>query len=356
MQTALAVPGVAIALALLGPVPPTAADIAQRHVVAIGGYAKVRALTSISYTGVYRESGFTLVASQTFMRPYYEVVDPHLQPTIKEGYDGRPWEYYAEFGVVLRTAGSPGMATTHASEFGDSLVDYEAKGTHIALVGCNSILSRQAFDVLVTLEDGFAKHVFVDEQTYLIVGSRQTAKVHAFGARVTSQSLIGGYRRVAGVLLPTAFREVDLATGKELNRLTWTKIVANRTLPVSMFSPPRFVRTPLSALLEDLYAHRSDASRDVEDFGTFRRRFAAVNTEAGIEFIAYQILKTGISASAIALLLVNAHDYPRSADAQFGLGRAYRVAGRERLAAAAFRSALRLRPNDARALQALKQF
>jgi hypothetical protein len=94
--------------------PPSVAEIAARHVAAIGGVEHVRALTSIAYTGVYRESGASLKASQTYMRPYYEVVDPHLEPAIKEGFDGRPWEYYAEFGVVLRTSGPQGMATTHA--------------------------------------------------------------------------------------------------------------------------------------------------------------------------------------------------------------------------------------------------
>jgi cytochrome c-type biogenesis protein CcmH/NrfG len=55
------------------------------------------------------------------------------------------------------------------------------------------------------------------------------------------------------------------------------------------------------------------------------------------------------------LLAANVHDYPRSADAQFGLGRAYRVAGREQLAVAAFRRALQLRPSDVRARAALRQ-
>jgi hypothetical protein len=333
----------------------SAAAIAERHVAAIGGYDRIHALQSISYSGIYRESGVSLEASQTYMRPYYEVVDPHLQPAILEGFDGRPWEYYAEFGVVLRTAGAPGMATTHASEFDDSLVDFTAKDEQIALVGEMTIQNRRSFDVLVTLSDGFQKHLYIDEQTYLINGIRQTAKVHAFGDRITSESVVGGYRRVAGLLFPTTFREIDLATGRELNRLTWTKIEINRPLPVALFSPPRFARTPLSALLEDLYARRNEPSYDRGRYEAFLRQHPSVNAEAGIEFIGYQILKTGVTSSAIALLAANAQDHPRSADAQFGLGRAYRVAGREQLAVAAFRHALRLNPSDARARAALQQ-
>jgi hypothetical protein len=354
MNLLLALAYAMIAAAVSG-LPPSAASIAERHVAAIGGYDRVHALHSISFAGVYRESGDSLEASQTFMRPYYEVVDPHLQPAIKEGFDGRPWEYYEEFGVVLRTAGPPGMATTHASEFDDSLVDYAAKGEAIALDGETAIQGRRSYDVLVTLRDGFQKHVYVDEQTFLISGVRQTAKVHAFGSRVTSESVFGAYRRVAGVLFPTTSREVDLSTGRELNRLTWTKIRVDLPLPVSMFSPPRFVRSPRSAMLEDLYAHRDDASYDSGRYQAFHLRSPSVNTEAGVEFIGYQILKTGVTSSAVALLAANAHDYPRSADAQFGLGRAYRVAGRERLAIAAFRRALQLRPSDSRARAALAQ-
>jgi hypothetical protein len=334
---------------------PSAATIAARHIAAIGGYHRIHALRTIAYSGVYQESGVSLEASQTYMRPYYEVVDPHLQPAIKEGFDGRPWEYYAEFGVVLRTAGSPGMATTHASEFDDSLVDYAAKDERIALDGETTIQGRRSFDVLVTLSDGFQKHLYVDRQTYLITAVRQTAKVHAFGDRVTSESVYGGYRRFAGVLLPTTFREVDLATGRELNRLTWTGVRVNQQLPIAMFSPPRFVRSPLSALLEDLYVHRDDPVYARVHYEAFRRRNPLVNTESDIEFIGYQILKTGVSASAVALLAANVRDHPVSADARFGLGRAYRAAGRERLAIAEFRSALRLRPTDSRARAALQQ-
>jgi hypothetical protein len=218
-----------------------------------------------------------------------------------------------------------------------------------------SIAGRNTYDVLVRLRDGFEKHLYVDEETYLIVASRQTAKVHAFGEKVTSQSLIGGYRRIAGVLLPTTFREVDLATGRELNRLTWTAIAVNRTIPLAFFSPPRCTRSPLSALLEDLYAHRDDASHDANALASFRRRNPSSNTEAAIEFIGYQILKTGVSASGVALLSANVREYPRSADAQFGLGRAYRVAGQERLAVAALKRAMQLRPGFPRAMQGLRQ-
>ena len=354
MNLLLALAGAMIAAAASG-LPPFAASIAERHIDAIGGFERVHALRSISFSGVYRESGVSLEASQTFMRPYYEVVDPHLQPAIKEGLDGRPWEYYEEFGVVLRTAGAPGMATTHASEFDDSLADYAAKGERIELDGEKAVEGRRSYDILVTLSDGFQKHVYVDERTFLISGVRQTAKVHAFGDRITSESVFGAYRRVAGVLFPSTSREIDLATGRELNRLTWTKIQVDLPLPVSMFSPPRFVRSPRSAMLEDLYAHRDDASYDIAHYQAFRRRSPSVNTEAGIEFIGYQILKTGVTSSAVALLVANAGDYPRSADAQFGLGRAYRVAGRERLAIAAFRRALRFRPADSRARAALAQ-
>jgi len=355
MNIAFVSASAAAVLALLGSAPQTAANIAQRHVAAIGGHDRVAALTSLSYTGVYREGGFTFAASQTYMRPYYETVDPHLKPAIMEGYDGRPWEYYAEYGVVLRTSGAPAMATTHASEFDDSLVDYAAKGSHIALAGTAAIQGRGAFEILVTLRDGFKKHLYVDEKTYLIVASRQTAKLHAFGAGVASLSLLGGYRRVAGVLVPTTSREVDIATGKEINRLTWTNVVANRSISVSTFSPPRYVRSPLSALLEDLYDHRGDVRYDVQAYDSFRRLAPDVNTDFAIEFIGYQILKTGVSASPVALLAKNARAYPKSADAQFGLGRAYRTAGLSRLAVAAFRRALRIDPKYARARDALKQ-
>jgi hypothetical protein len=46
-----------------------------------------------------------------------------------------------------------------------------------------------------------------------------------------------------------------------------------------------------------------------------------------VEFIVYQMAKMGDFNGAVELRRANAADYPQSASAQFGLGRAYKASG-----------------------------
>jgi len=68
----------------------------------------------------------------------------------------------------------------------------------------------------------------------------------------------------------------------------------------------------------------------------------------------YQILKTGQTESAIALLVANEAAYPNSTEAAFGVGRALHTAGRDDEARKAFQRALTLNPDNKRASDALK--
>jgi TolA-binding protein len=76
-----------------------------------------------------------------------------------------------------------------------------------------------------------------------------------------------------------------------------------------------------------------------------------------VEFIGYQMVKMGDFDGAIKLLTANAADYPKSASAQFGLGRAYKAVGDLENARTHFQKALEIDPNFKKAsdgLNALK--
>jgi hypothetical protein len=336
---------------------PSIAVLAARHIAALGGRERIDAIKTLSFRGEWLEGGQSLPMSSYRMRPYYFLVAPKLDPAYLEGYDGRSWEYYGQYGVVLRTAGAPGSATLRASEFDDPLVDYAATGKRLAIKGVTSIAGVAVYDVLVVLADDSQKHLYVDVGNSLIVGSRQVAKVHAFGAAVTTQEILGGYRRIGGVLIATKSKDFDLRTGREIDRLTWKTIAVNENFALAMFSPPAVVRahTPLARLLELLYADRENALACSSAYRAFRLTFgAATSMEDGIEFIGYQMLKAGSKAAPIALLKANAANYPRSAAAEFGLGRAYEAAGDVAAARAAYHLALRLSPAYSPATQALQ--
>lgn len=65
------------------------------------------------------------------------------------------------------------------------------------------------------------------------------------------------------------------------------------------------------------------------------------------------MLKMNDFAGAVAVLSLNARDYPQSSTSAFALGRAYRSAGHTERAKAEFNRALALDPKNKRASDAL---
>jgi len=289
------------------------------------------------------------------MRPYYKTLgDPKdTSADINEGYDGSAWEYYRDPGVVLRVVGAAAAATRHGTELFDSLVDYKKLGTRIEISGTEVFGANSAYKLHVTLADGFEKDVFVDQKSWLIIGDRRAAPIHAFGAPVRSENHIGDYRSVNGVLSPYSVREIEIATGRELNSNTVQSLVVNEKLDPSFFGPPQFERTPLQQMLEQLYMERTDPVSVMWTYRGFRAANPGADTRAGVEFIGYQMAKMSDFQGAIHLLSANAADYPQSASAQFGLGRAYQAAGDSENARHHFQKALEIDPNFKKASDGL---
>ena len=90
---------------------------------------------------------------------------------------------------------------------------------------------------------------------------------------------------------------------------------------------------------------RTDPVSVMFTYRQFRAANPALDTREGIEFIGYQMAKMSDFNGAVELLNTNARDYPNSASAQYGLGRAYKAAGDLENARAAFQKALQIDPN-----------
>jgi hypothetical protein len=336
--------------------PSSVDQIVERHIEALGGRDKIVAVHSVIQHLEYREGSFVIPdAFIARMRPYFKTLaDPKDRSVeINEGYDGSAWEYYADPGVVIRTVGAAAAATRHSTEIIDSLVDYKTQGTRIELLGTETFAGAPAYELHVVLADGFEKEVFVDQQSFLIIGDRRSAPIHAFGKSVRSENRIGDYRRVDGVLFPYAIREIEIATGRELNSNTVKSMVVNEPLDPSFFSPPQFERTPLQRMLEQVYMERTDPVCVLWTYRSFRAANPKVETREGVEFIGYQMVKMKDFDAAIQLLTANASDYPKSASARFGVGRAYQAAGDTSHARVRFREALEIDPTFTKASEAL---
>jgi hypothetical protein len=337
---------------------PSADQVVARYTQSRGGAEAIREIRTVIYRGTYHEGNYSSPhASMAKKRPFYKLVgDPeHLGRDFAEGYDGSAWEYYGDPGIVVRTVGAAAAAARHGLWIDGPLVDYREKGSTIEVRGIERIGGREAYWLRVRMLDGFEEDEFIDRQTWMLVASRKVAPVHAFGRAVASETRFDDFRPVAGVLFPFSDREVEIPGGRVLNEMQWREIIANQELDPSAFSPPSITRTPLQTLLDHLFVERADREAVIWSYREFRRAYPDVEVDAGIQAIGYQILKMGDIASAVALLEADTGDYQRSSGAFFGLGRAYRTAGRTADARRAFEKALALDSGNERARAALAE-
>src|SRR4051812_28777090 len=340
-------PAILIAQPAAKPAPITAQEIVQHYVAARGGLEKLRAIRTLVLRGPPRPNG----------RPGRQILRarPFYLNVGAEGNDGTPWEAYDESGLQPRVTDAPGAALRHTAYFDDPLVMTLEPGWGVELTGSERIGDRDAWRLRVTYPDGFVNESFVDKASWLLIARRATAPVHAFGASVTGQAVIGDYRPVNGVLFPFSLREVDLATGEVMDAFTWDAVEANVPLDFAVFSPPVRAATPVSRLVNGIFAARRVTADALGWYHDFLRdpATATVDIEAAIESVGYECLKSGAVTTGTALLEENLRAHPTSARAHFGVGRAYRAAGRETDALERFREALRLDPGLDAAKQAI---
>jgi hypothetical protein len=340
------------------PIPPTDVDeIVDRYIVARGGLDRIRSVRTLILRGPTRPDG----RPGRFMaraRPFHYLVgEPSPTRDFAEGFDGSAWEFYADPGLVMRTTDAPAAAARHTAYFDDPLVSSLEPGWKIERLGTEEIGGRPAHWLRATYPDGFQTDVFVDTETGLISAYRKAAPIHAFGEAVETETRVSDYRGLNGALFPMRFDEYVIATGEPLHDLGggWATAEVNAPLPLDYFSPPPEPDTPLARMLNAAYMTRSMPQEALAWYRDFRANpaTAGIDTEAGMEALGYQCLKNGAIQTGVLLLEANLADYPDSAAAHFGLGRAYRAAGREAEAVVHFRAALEIDPTHRRAAEEL---
>ena len=335
----------------------TAQEIVQRYIAARGGIESIRSVRTLILRGPPRPDG----RPDRFMaraRPYYFLVgEPLPGRSYAEGFDGAAWEFYADPGLVLRTTGEPATASRHTAYFDDPLVSSLEPGWTIELVGTDRVGGRPAHHLRATYPDTFQTDVLVDAETWLIVAYRKAAPIHAFGEAVETETRVSGWRELNGALFPMRFEEHVIATGVPLSDLSggWATADVNVPLPVDYFSPPPEPTIPLARMLNAVYLARWMPQEALTWYRDFRAgpATAGIDSEAGVEAVGYQCLKSGAVATAVLLLEANLADHPDSAPAHFGLGRAYEAAGRAAEAISRYEAALAIDPTHTRANEAL---
>jgi hypothetical protein len=348
----------ALLLGASGQQAPALDVIVNNHVTALGGEAAIASIASFIERGWYREGDFKIDTFTAQMRPFYRVIgDPRTDPLgeIHEGYDGSAWEYYPDPGIAVRTVGPAADATRHTAAFDDPLVDYARRNIRLTLEAPTTIRGIKEYTIRTILVDGFAEDLYVNPNTWMIDAEKRVVPMHAFGKRYTTIDALSDYRPEGGVMRAHRFQEIDEETGATLTESAVTSVEINPSLPLSMFYPPIWDRTPLQHMIQRIYDERDEARSVLATYRDFTQLVDIHSAAVGdaVDFVGYQCLKMAHADTAVLLLEQNVADHPNSARAHFGLGRAYQAAGKPEEARVQYRRALAIDPKYQRAREAL---
>jgi outer membrane lipoprotein-sorting protein len=232
-------PGLVLAAALAAPAAAqTADDVIAKSFEARGGLDKLKAVQSIRMTGRMSVGAEDLAMVVEMKRPARIRVDTTGRGrTAVQAYDGKTAWGIAPMGTGRAEALPTELARAIAeqADIDGPLVDYQAKGHQVELLGKEKVEARNAFKLKVTRKNGNIEYYFLDARSYLPirVEGRRTVR----GTEIEGEGTIGDYKEVGGFLWPHSL-ENGAKGMPDKQVLTIEKIEINPAIEDARFKMP----------------------------------------------------------------------------------------------------------------------
>ena len=125
-------------------------------------------------------------------------------------------------------------AADNADPDGSPLIDYKAKGNTVELLGKEDVEGSMAFKLKVTLKNGSASTIFINEKTYM--PSKMITKRKQMGQEMELEAYPSNYKAVDGVQMPFS-TEVKVG-GRSMMQYVIEKVETNVAVDEKMFAFP----------------------------------------------------------------------------------------------------------------------
>jgi photosystem II stability/assembly factor-like uncharacterized protein len=192
----------------LGAAEPTVDEIVARNIAARGGLASIQAVRSLRLTGtaVFGGGDFRIEAQWASLRkkPGLIRTEVSLQGLTavnawdgKEGWSVQPFEGRRE---PERTSPDDAKALARDADIEGPLVGWREKGHEVEYLGTEDVDGTAALKLRIALKDGDTQYVYLDPDAWLEI--RVVTESHVRGVEQVTETDLGAYEPVAGVLIP----------------------------------------------------------------------------------------------------------------------------------------------------------
>src|SRR5215469_11991897 len=218
----------------------TADEIVSKNLEAKGGTEKIKALKSLKMTGRFQQGDFKADVGQESRAPNLIRETFTLQGMTQiQAYDGtNGWQISPFQGRKdAELLGEDDLRNlTEDADFYGPLVDYREKGNTVEYLGPATVDGDNAYRLKVTLKNGDIFYYYLDPDTYLEIQIEK--QVFIRGSVRESVTLLGSYKPVNGVYLPTSLEVGAKNDPDGRGKITLQKIEANVAIDDKSFKMP----------------------------------------------------------------------------------------------------------------------
>lgn len=209
-----------------------------------GGEQKLKSIQSAKMTGTWESSQGSsssvtvLIAPGRYLRRIEQVSS--RGPSVKAVDGETTWEITPQAGILKPKPMVPRDATRyrHLADPQGPLVDSQAKGNKVEVVGKQAWKGSQVYKLKVTFRQGGVNYLYLDAKSFLPVRLVSTLWVHPLNKEVAFELLFQDYRDLDGVKWP--YKEVVNAPEVGFVQTTsWKAIEVNKPLDPAAFKAPK---------------------------------------------------------------------------------------------------------------------
>jgi len=227
-----------------GAAAPGVQEIVEKNIAARGGLAAWRTVQTLTYEGNMDVGGkpahelpFVLQQKRPHKTRFEVVFKEQNAVQVYDGAQGwkvRPFlnrnELEAYTPAEVKLAGK-------ADDLDGPLVDYQKKGTQVALEGTEQVDGHPAYKLRLTARDGTKRNLWIDASSFLEV--KMDGEPRKLDGRMhTVQLYFKDFRSEHGLNIPH-LQETIVEGVKEPYKMTITKVAVNDGLDDAVFGKPR---------------------------------------------------------------------------------------------------------------------
>lgn len=216
-------------------------QIVQKHLDALGGLDKLKAINTLSATGKATMQGGLMEAPMLMQmkRPSSMRMELTVQgKKMVQAFDGTTaWMINPMTGSDAPQKASDDdtqeMKDSADIDF-SSLANYKEKGSTVELMGTEDVEGNPAYKLKVTKKNGRVEHQYLDTKTYLPI--KTTTRRKQMGSELEIDAYPTNFKPVNGVLFP--FTVDQKVGGKSMIQIALDKVDVNKPIDDAIFQFP----------------------------------------------------------------------------------------------------------------------